>query len=51
VLDRMMTAPDRFVIVPIADARDQWVAKDRMLRTLLASGAAALRADHCAPTI
>ena len=45
VLERMMTAPDRFVIVPIADARDQWVAKDRLLRTLLASGAAALRAD------
>ncbi len=45
VLERMMTAPDRFIIVPIADARDQWVAKDRLLRTLLASGAAALRAD------
>jgi putative ABC transport system permease protein len=45
VLERMMTAPDRFVIVPIADARDQWVAKDRLLRTLLASGAAALRAE------
>ncbi|HEX3175426.1 MAG TPA: FtsX-like permease family protein [Methylomirabilota bacterium] len=45
VLERMMTAPDRFVIVPIADAREQWVAKDPMLRTLLASGAAALRAD------
>jgi putative ABC transport system permease protein len=45
VLDRMMTAPDRFVVVPIADAREQWVAKDRLLRTLLASGAAALRAD------
>jgi hypothetical protein len=45
VLDRMMTAPDRFVIVPIEDARDQWLAKDRLLRTLLASGAAALRAD------
>lgn len=45
VLERMMTAPDRFVIVPIADAREQWVAKDRLLRTLLASGAAALRAD------
>jgi putative ABC transport system permease protein len=45
VLDRMMTAPDRFVIVPIADAREQWVAKDRMLRTILASGAVALRAD------
>jgi putative ABC transport system permease protein len=45
VLDRMMTAPDRFIIVPIADARDQWVAKDRLLRTLLASGAVALRAE------
>jgi ABC-type antimicrobial peptide transport system permease subunit len=45
VLERMMTAPDRFVIVPIADARQQWVAKDRMLRTLLASGAAALTAS------
>lgn len=45
VLERMMTAPDRFILVPIADARDQWVAKDRLLRTLLASGAAALRAD------
>jgi putative ABC transport system permease protein len=44
VLDRMMTAPDRFVIVSIADAREQWVAKDPMLRTLLASGAAALTA-------
>jgi ABC-type antimicrobial peptide transport system permease subunit len=40
----MLTAPDRFVIVPIADAREQWVAKDSMLRTLLASGAAALTA-------
>jgi putative ABC transport system permease protein len=45
VLERMMTAPDRFVMVPIQDAREQWVAKDRLLRTLLASGAAALRAD------
>jgi putative ABC transport system permease protein len=44
VLDRMLTAPDRFVIVSIADARDQWVANDSMLRTLLASGAAALTA-------
>jgi putative ABC transport system permease protein len=44
VLDRMLTAPDRFVIVPIADAREQWVAKDGMLRTILASGAAALTA-------
>ncbi len=44
VLERMLTAPDRFVIVPIVDARAQWVAKDPMLRTLLASGAAALNA-------
>jgi putative ABC transport system permease protein len=45
VLDRMLTAPDRFVIVSIADAREQWVAKDPLLRTALASGALALRAD------
>jgi putative ABC transport system permease protein len=45
VLERMLTAPDRFVIVSIADAREQWVAKDPLLRTALASGALALRAD------
>jgi putative ABC transport system permease protein len=45
VLERMLTAPDRFVMVPIADAREQWVSKDAMLRTLLASGAAALTAS------
>jgi len=44
VLERMLTAPDRFVMVSIVDAREQWVAKDGMLRTLLASGAAALTA-------
>jgi putative ABC transport system permease protein len=44
VLERTLTAPDRFVIVPIADARRQWVAKDPLLRTLLASGAAPLTA-------
>ncbi len=44
VLDRMLTAPDRFVIVSIADAREQWVAKDPLLRTALASGALALTA-------
>jgi putative ABC transport system permease protein len=45
VLERMLTAPDRFVIVSIADARDQWVAKDPLLRTALASGALALTAS------
>ena len=44
VLERMLTAPDRFVIVPIADAREQWVAKDPMLRTVLASGGVPLTA-------
>jgi putative ABC transport system permease protein len=44
VLERTLTAPDRFVIVTIEDARRQWVAKDALLRTLLASGAAALTA-------
>ena len=44
VLDRMLTAPDRFVMVSIADARAQWVAKDRLLRTVLASGGIAITA-------
>jgi len=45
VLERMLTAPDRFVIVPIEDARRQWVAKDPLLRTALASGGLALQAS------
>src|SRR5206468_2825926 len=45
VLDRMLTAPDRFVMVPIADARAPWVAKDALLRTVLASGAMPLTAS------
>ena len=44
VLERTLTAPDRFVMVPIEDARRQWVAKDRMLRTIIASGAAVINA-------
>lgn len=44
VLERMLTAPDRFVVVSIEDARRQWIAKDPLLRTVLASGAAALSA-------
>jgi putative ABC transport system permease protein len=44
VLEPTLTAPDRFVIVPIADARALWVSKDPMLRTLLASGAVAITA-------
>jgi putative ABC transport system permease protein len=45
VLERMLTAPDRFVIVPIEDARAQWIAKDPLLRTALASGGVALQAS------
>jgi putative ABC transport system permease protein len=45
VLERMLTAPDRFVIVSIEDARRQWVAKDPLLRTALASGGVALQAS------
>jgi putative ABC transport system permease protein len=44
VLQRTLTAPDRFVVMSIEDAREQWIAKDRMLRTILASGVAALNA-------
>jgi putative ABC transport system permease protein len=44
VLERTLTAPDRFAIVPIADARQQWVKKDPMLRTILASGGVPLQA-------
>jgi putative ABC transport system permease protein len=44
VLERTLTAPDRFVVVSIEDAREQWVAKDRLLRTVLASGGVPLDA-------
>ena len=44
VLERMLTALDRFVMVAIADAREQWIAKDPLLRTALVSGALALTA-------
>jgi putative ABC transport system permease protein len=44
VLQRTLTAPDRFVVMSIEDARRQWVAKDRMLRTLLATGVASINA-------
>ena len=44
VLERTLTAPDRFLILTIEDARDQWVAKDPMLRTVLASGAVPMTA-------
>jgi putative ABC transport system permease protein len=44
VLQRTLTAPDRFVVMSIDDARQQWIAKDRLLRTVIASGVAAINA-------
>jgi putative ABC transport system permease protein len=44
VLQRTLTAPDRFVVMSIEDARQQWIAKDRLLRTVIASGVAAINA-------
>jgi putative ABC transport system permease protein len=45
VLERTLTAPDRFVILPIDDARALWVAKDPLLRNVLAAGGIALTAS------
>jgi putative ABC transport system permease protein len=44
VLERLLTAPDRFAIVPIEDARELWLALDPTLRALFAAGSA-LAAD------
>jgi putative ABC transport system permease protein len=44
ILQRTLTAPDRFVVVSIDDARQQWVAKDPLLRTVIATGVAPLNA-------
>src|SRR5256712_10775266 len=44
ILERMLPAPDRFGIVRIGGAGGRGVARDRLLRTLLASGAVALPA-------
>jgi hypothetical protein len=44
VLERLLTAPDRFAIVPIEDARELWLALDPTLRALFGAGGA-LAAD------
>lgn len=38
VLERMLTAPDRFAIVSIEDARALWLAKDPLLRQFFGAG-------------
>jgi putative ABC transport system permease protein len=40
VLDRLLTAPDRFAIVPLEDARELWLGLDPTLRALFAAGGA-----------
>jgi hypothetical protein len=45
ILERLLTAPDRFAIVPIEDARELWLALDPTLRTLFGSGGALARTD------
>jgi putative ABC transport system permease protein len=38
VLDKTLTAPDRFAMVPIEDARDLWLRRDPLLVQLFGSG-------------
>jgi putative ABC transport system permease protein len=45
VLERLLTAPDRFAVVPIEDARDLWLALDPTLRALFGAGGALARED------
>ena len=39
ILERTLTAPDRFVVVSLDDARDLWLAKDPLLRQVFGAGA------------
>ena len=39
ILERTLTAPDRFVILSIEAARDLWLAKDPLLRQVFGAGA------------
>jgi hypothetical protein len=45
VMERLLTAPDRFAVVSIEDARELWLALDPTLRTLFATGGALAPAD------
>src|SRR4030095_6599658 len=38
ILDKTLTAPDRFAIVPLADARDLWLRRDPLLIQVFAAG-------------
>jgi putative ABC transport system permease protein len=45
VLERLLTAPDRFVMVPLEDARDLWLGLDPTLRALFDGGGPLTRED------
>lgn len=45
VLERLLTAPDRFVIVSLEDGRDLWLDLDPTLRALFATGGPLRRDD------
>lgn len=45
VLDKTLTAPDRFAIVPLDDARDLWLRRDPLLVQVFASGGGMSRSD------
>lgn len=45
VLERLLTAPDRFAIVAIEDGRDLWLALDPTLRALFSAGGPLARED------
>ncbi len=45
VLERLLTAPDRFAFMSLEDARDLWLALDPTLRVLFAPGGPVARED------
>ena len=45
VLERLLTAPDRFAVLPIEDARELWLALDPTLRALFGAGGVLARED------
>jgi ABC-type antimicrobial peptide transport system permease subunit len=45
ILERLLTAPDRFVVVPLEDGRDLWLGLDPTLRTLFAAAGHLTRED------
>jgi hypothetical protein len=49
VLEKTLTAPDRFAMVAIEDARDLWLRRDPLMVQVLGSGAGGLGPDASSP--